>query len=88
MNRIKVFVLLILISVLILYFGGWGLIWGEPGTSILEANRAAIGVSGNMYGVAYVHRFFNSLIIAWILFAFALFFVVRAFITLIFGSKN
>ncbi len=88
MSRIKVFVLMILFSVLIFYFGGWSIIWGEPGTSVLNANSAAIGLNGNMYGLKYVHRFFSSYIIAWILFAFALFFVIRAFMTLIFGSKN
>jgi len=88
MSRVKVFILMLLFSAVIFYFGGWGIIWGEPGTSVLDANRAAFGISGNIYGLKYVHRFFNSHIISWILFAFALFFVIRAFITLIFGSKN
>jgi len=88
MSRIKVFVLMILFSVLIFYFGGWDIIWGESGSAVLNANSVAIGLGGNMYGLKYVHRFFSSYIIAWILFAFALFFVIRGFITLIFGSKN
>jgi len=88
MSRIKVSVLMMFFSVLIFYFGGWDIIWGESGASVLDANRVAIGLSGNMYGLKYIHRFFSSYIIAWILFAFALFFAIRALITLIFGSKN
>ena len=88
MRRIKVSVLMILFAMVLFYFGGWHLIWGEPGASVLDVNHAAIGIKGNRYGLLYVHRFFDSHIIAWIMFAFALFFVIRALITLIFGSKN
>jgi len=88
MSRIKAFILIMLISILIFYFGGWNIIWGDTGTSVLEVNRVAIGINGKMYGLIDVHRFFNSHIIAWILFAFALFFAITAFLRLIFGNKD
>jgi len=60
----------LLVALLLLYIGGWYVVWSDPAGFIQDAiwfanNGIAIRVNGSYYGIAFWARWFDAPAISW-----------------------
>ena len=60
----------IVVAVVVLYVGGWSVVWGKEMYSakslLITSNGFAILFNGLYYGLKFTDRFFNSPALSWI----------------------
>jgi len=61
---------ILILALLLLYFGGWFVVWGDPAVWIQDAirvasNGIAVRVNGAYYGIAFRDRWFDAPAISW-----------------------
>jgi len=60
----------LILALLLLYFGGWFIVWGDPAFVTQKAirvasNGIAVRVNSGYYGIAFRDRWFDAPVISW-----------------------